>query len=390
MVFRILNGPYLIQPLKFTTSVSGQSYLALFDQKIFTDSHRGKCQEFKTVTDASLHCSIIENYGVDLILLLIFSTITVVISILLKMKAKSDSTSTITTSDQQVYHSRPKFNISNYGLRWIIFFLSGASYEILTHSMMTLSMGYNSVVMGVSCFLSACFLIYYLAFSYALFKFANPDRQNSQLFQMIRWAYVDVDSSKPRGNYLPLIQLVKAFLQCLFLVGILDSGVAQSIMILLIELSSIIFTIFTAYNRKLDKTFDLVNSSMISFYLFIRCISFANISQEHSQNLGTLLSVVLLLLLIVNLCFAVFALYSEFFKNSEWKNQAVEKPTQPGPMAAVFTEIKEAEAGEKKPLNDRQKGPVEPRAQECLEEGIGSEGDLRVNHIKVSHNIRDN
>ena len=41
------------------------------------------------------------------------------------------------------------------------------------------------------------------------------------------WAFSDLNSSKPRGNYLPLIQLVKAFLQCLFLVAILDSGIAK-------------------------------------------------------------------------------------------------------------------------------------------------------------------
>ena len=165
--------------------------------------------------------------------MLIFSAITVVISILLKMKAKSDSTSTITTSDQQVYHSRPKFNISNYGLKWIIFFLSGASYEILTHSMMTLSMGYNSVVMADSCFHAACFLIYYLTSGYAVFRSANPDRQESQIFLMIRWVYG-------------------------------DSGF-RSGTVLLIELSRIAFTIHTAYRRKMDKVVDVVNSSLISF-----------------------------------------------------------------------------------------------------------------------------
>ncbi len=96
--------------MKFTTSVSGGSYYGLFDQKIFDDVYKGKCKAFKTVTDASLECSMIENYGVDLINLLIFTAITLGVAILLKMKVKSDSTSTITTSDQQVYHSRPKFN----------------------------------------------------------------------------------------------------------------------------------------------------------------------------------------------------------------------------------------------------------------------------------------
>ena len=250
MVFRLLNGPYQLQPLKFTSSVTGWSFFGVFDQKIFEDKSKGKCKPFDTVTEASLECSIIENYGVDLILLLIFVAVTAVIAVVLKFRSKSESTSVPTSTDHQVFNSRPRFNISNYGMKWIIFFLSGASYEILTHSMMTLSMGYNSIIMGFSCFLSGGFLINYITHGFLLYKYAKTVPSSSTGFKLLEWAFSDYKTSEPRNNYLPVIQLVKTFLQCLFLVAILDSGIAQSVLILLVELANIGFIFKTVFRRR--------------------------------------------------------------------------------------------------------------------------------------------
>jgi large-conductance mechanosensitive channel len=259
--------------------------------------------------------------------------------------------------------------------------------------MMTLSMGYNSVVMGFSCFLAAGFLIYFIAFGFVLFRFAKKEAQASAGFKMVDWAYSYYPTSEPRGNYLPLIQLVKAFLQCLFLVAILDSGIAQSILLLLIELANIGFIAVTAFKRKTDKSVDLANSSLISFYLFLRCISFSKISQEHSQNLGTFMSVVLLLLLIINLSYAVFALYSEFFRNKEWRSAETKRSETPAPATSLFTEIKEAEAGEKNHLKENPQNDdksQEEKQKEPDNDEIGLEGDLGINQIKVSHHSKLN
>jgi glucan phosphoethanolaminetransferase (alkaline phosphatase superfamily) len=256
--------------------------------------------------------------------------------------------------------------------------------------MMTLSMGYNSVIMGFSSLLAAGFLIYFIGYGFILYKFAKKEAQASTGFGLIDWAYSYYPTSEPRGNYLPLIQLVKAFLQCLFLVAILDSGIAQSILILLVELVNIGFTALTTYRRKTDKSVDIANSSLIAFYLFLRCISFSKISQEHSQNLGTFMSVVLLLLLVINLSYAVFALYSEFFRNTEWRSAETDPIAKLGPATSVFTEIKEAEAGEKNHLKENPQNNKEQEGKELHHDELGFEGDLGINQIKVSHQTKRN
>ncbi len=234
--------------------------------------------------------------------------------------------------------------------------------------MMTLSMGYNSVIMGFSSLLAAGFLIYFIGYGFILYKFAKKEARASTGFGLIDWAFSDCASAEPRGNYLPLIQLVKAFLQCLFLVAILDSGI----------------------RRKTDKSVDIANSSLIAFYLFLRCISFSKISQEHSQNLGTFMSVVLLLLLVINLSYAVFALYSEFFRNTEWRSAETDPTPKLGPATSVFTEIKEAEAGEKNHLKENPQNNKEQEGKELNHDELGFEGDLGINQIKVSHQTKHN
>ena len=104
------------------------------------------------------------------------------------------------------------------------------------------------------------------------------------------------------------------------------------------------------------------------------------------------MSIVLLVLLLTNFVYAVFAWYSEFFRNREWtsgKNDGPQK-NRPATAASVFTEIKEADAdtGENQHLKEKsQESKQAERApqQEDQVDDIDLEENLAVNQVRLSH-----
>lgn len=90
------------------------------------------------------------------------------------------------------------------------------------------------------------------------------------------------------------------------------------------------------------------------------------------------MSIVQLMLLILNISYAVFAPVTEFFSNSEWRDSGLDRLAKSGLPTSVFTEIKEAQTGEKRHLIERQKDREQREVLEHSEVEVAAEGGLGV------------
>jgi hypothetical protein len=232
-----------------------------------------------------------------------------------------------------------------YGIRYVIYEYATTSLEFLNYCILNIwtmtAAGWSLIGFFLSIIMfSTLTLIFYFAFAfYKQLKAKMPDNNSSPIqlpkpvvhslfnlksleqhkkeleqvvdFDSLKYSVVGIlyegyDAELKRGALLgPMVDLTRAILIPALLLILNSTGIAQVIIVLLVEIAHCVFTIYYRVKARIvERILDIGNSVVIILFLLLRCISFSNMDEETLQNrLGLLMTGLLVLTLVANLLF---------------------------------------------------------------------------------------
>lgn len=217
---------------------------------------------------------------------------------------------------------RAKFNLRNYGLRWLVMIIAGTVYEGFVLSLINIcNMRYSRrYIVGLMMVIIG-FIIYLLTFI-GFFKSAKEvhkkynavstkkstkEKDFSIISLWFSFAYFEIETGCSISRFYPFIQLVKALISSILMVLLSSQGVVQPLLLFIIELANFVFVLkYVKFTRWYYKAIEAFTWGGFAFFILMKTLAFLEMKLVfREEEFGVALISIIIVILLVNLIYAL-------------------------------------------------------------------------------------
>ena len=272
MLLKVMRGQYLGLSNWIIDAVAGGSYFGVFPTSTFQEPSIERCHLPASLRLTNLSCSLIENYGVNLLTLVGLLILNSIVSFLRRKKV-----------DHVRFYWGKKFDMINYGYRFFCLMVNGSLYEILVVSLINIFYFYRSTLMILGLITALIFLTFYVAITFELYKKTRlvatktSDSTSTVAYEMSR-------NEDPKISFL---RHLKMFAQSLLCISLMKTALYQNLSVIFVELSYLLTVLIAGKkHQKTSNSLEAASSSLNIAYLTINSISLLGLEAIPSQRLG--------------------------------------------------------------------------------------------------------
>ena len=283
-LLRVMSGRYMGLATWLIHSISSTSYFGFFRQDIAPSDQLDQCKLLSDLKQDGLSCSFVDNYLTNIAILGCMVVIGLCIQLYLKKSGKTPS---------------QLWNWGNYSSKWVLFMFYGSTYEITAYIMVNFIYMHNTKLMVAGVVLSCASAAAIFAFSFCLYRAGPRGKANQQ--ESV--AFIQISRELP---VVTMIRYIKMAGTGILSAALIDTHVAQSLVVLTVELVYLGILVTNRKNWKLESlAVEIVLGSTFCVVLILKAISFANLSDNSIDGLGVAMFIALVLNLLFVLSWSV-------------------------------------------------------------------------------------
>jgi hypothetical protein len=291
---RMLADNKLPHPQYLLGHIIQHSYFGFIEKNVFTETpeQTKACRANQSgIVDSWYHCTILENFGVNLLILCVILGVSALLSLSILINQRSKGR--LVGLNLRNASSRPAQVIIRaqqfFGMSFFFTMMDGACVELLIFAFINMKYYYlNSIIMGASIVMSVGVIIYYaLELVYLILGIGYFCKMKFQLkrlwdtlkpgvvmFAPLNNLYVEVDLTRSSAVLMPLLRMIRGIAIAIVVVASEKSPLVQLTVCFTIEVSYFMYLLVCKpHKTTLSDHHSVLSQVLLILIIFIKGLS---------------------------------------------------------------------------------------------------------------------